>query len=69
VIDVHDLVRELAGTTCRCGRAKKARMTLCAHCYHLLPPPLRSALYRRIGEGYEEAVEAAVTALGLEPTR
>lgn len=58
------LVRELASTTCRCGRRKRARMTLCGRCYHALPPPLRAALYRPIGDGYEEAVAAAVAHLG-----
>jgi hypothetical protein len=58
------LVRELAGPVCRCGRPKSARRTFCSRCYYRLPPQLRSALYRRIGEGYEEAYAAAVAALG-----
>lgn len=57
------LVRELAGTTCRCGRAKRARQTFCSRCYFALAPPLRATLYQRIGEGYEEAYAAAVAAL------
>lgn len=57
------LVRELAGTTCRCGRSKKARQTFCSRCYFALSPPLRAALYRQVGEGYEEAYAAAVAAL------
>lgn len=61
---VHDLVGELASTTCRCGRTKRRRQTFCFACFHALPPPLRAALYRRIGEGYEEAYAAAVAHLG-----
>ena len=61
--DVRDLLRELAGTTCRCGATKRARNTFCAACYVALPPPMRRALYRPIGAGYEEAYEAAVAAL------
>ena len=56
-------MRELGGTTCRCGRAKKARQTFCSRCFFNLAPPLRAALYRRVGEGYEEAYAAAVAAL------
>lgn len=63
-LGTETLVRELAGTTCRCGRVKRARMTFCGRCYHALPPPLRAALYRPIGEGYEDAYAAAVASLG-----
>ena len=54
-----DLVKELAGTTCRCGAEKEAHKTLCRGCYYRLPKGLRNALYRLLGEGYEEAYEAA----------
>lgn len=57
---VDDLLRELAGPLCRCGRPKRTRETFCASCYHRLPTHLRRALYQRIGQGYEEAYEAAI---------
>jgi hypothetical protein len=63
VTDTVLLVRELAGTTCRCGKTKRARETFCRACYHALPPPLRRALYRGVGEGYEEAYADAVAVL------
>jgi hypothetical protein len=62
--DVADLLRELAGTTCRCGRPKRGRQTFCLDCYVRLTPPRRRALYSLIGEGYEEAYADAVASLG-----
>ncbi|HEV8639407.1 MAG TPA: hypothetical protein VG370_34800 [Chloroflexota bacterium] len=61
------LIRELVGTVCRCGRPKAHRQTFCKPCYFALPPPVRAALYRGIGEGYEEAYADAVAALADAP--
>jgi hypothetical protein len=66
MIDIADLMRELAGTTCRCGRPKRRRETFCRDCYYRLGPPQRRALYALVGEGYEEAYEAAVASLSSE---
>ena len=57
------LVRELSGTTCRCGRTKKANQTFCSKCYYALPEAMRLALCRRLGSGYEEAYDEAVREL------
>ncbi len=54
------LIRELVSTECRCGRAKKSRQTFCRSCYFSLPREMQANLYRLVGEGYEEAYEAAV---------
>lgn len=51
------LVRELRGVTCRCGAPKVARQTFCKTCYAWLPRDLQQALYRLVGNGYEEAYE------------
>jgi hypothetical protein len=58
-----ELVRELRGTECRCGRPKGANKTFCQACYYALPEYMRRALYRRVGSGYEEAYSAAVAFL------
>ena len=60
-----DLVRELAGTRCRCGSSKTAKRTFCSRCYYSLPISNRNAIYRRIGRGYEEAYLEAVELLNL----
>lgn len=64
--DIVGLLRELAGTTCRCGRIKRSGETFCRSCYHQLLPSLRSNLYSRIGAGYVEAYAAAVLNLDKE---
>jgi hypothetical protein len=58
-----DLVEELRGTTCRCGNHKAHVQTFCRECYYSLPKRLRAALYHLIGDGYEEAYDAATTFL------
>lgn len=58
-----DIIAELQGTVCRCGRHKRSGETFCSRCYFRLPPPLRSPLYRRVGDGYDEAYSAAVAYL------
>jgi predicted amidophosphoribosyltransferase len=60
VIPPEDLLRDLMGTTCSaCGAAKQVRQSFCKRCYRSLPHPMRQALYRRMGAGYEEAFAAA----------
>jgi hypothetical protein len=41
-------------------------MTLCRQHYYALPNPMRKALYNRVGEGYEEALAAALDYLGAD---
>lgn len=55
-----DLVRELIGKRCICGRSKRPRATFCLTCYSRLPDLLQGNLYKRIGQGYERAYHAAV---------
>jgi len=59
----YALLRELRGVWCRCGTKKITRNTFCNKCYWSLPEPMRRALYRHIGEGYEEAYAAAAELL------
>ena len=42
-----------------CGSAKPPNNGFCRVCYHSLPKTLRSHMWRRFGDGYEEAHEAA----------
>jgi len=59
-MDPLDLVRELRGIKCRCGKRKTSGQTFCRGCYYSLSPEIRSMLYRRLGQGYEEAYSEAV---------
>lgn len=53
----------LKGKECWCGEWKKPMMSHCRRCYFALPPEMRQALYRRFGQGYEEAFRASLRAL------
>ncbi|GEM_PF-2860289 len=59
----HAIYKNLAGTTCVCGSAKKARQSLCRAHYFRLPPGTRQALYET--EGYPETFARACETLGL----
>lgn len=61
----NELVAELIGNACRCGKQKKSGQSFCAECYFKLPKDRRYALYRRLGEGYAEAFQDACELLGL----
>jgi len=61
-----DLIRELFGVICPCcGRAKNPGHSFCGACYRILPQEMQRALYRKVGNGYEEAYAAAVRYLEL----
>jgi len=45
---------------CACGDTKKPGKAFCRRCYKELPYRMQEALYNRIGQGFEEAYEAAV---------
>lgn len=59
-IDDADLIRSLSSLRCpACGGPKERAHTLCGRDYFRLPGQARRDLYRRVGEGYREAVLAA----------
>jgi len=55
-----EILRVFVGEKCTaCGRGKQKNTGFCGHCYHRLPKEMQSALWRRFGEGFEEAFDAA----------
>jgi len=50
-------------TICYCGSGKKKRISFCPSCYCRLPLEMKRALYRRAGQGCEEAYDAAAAHL------
>jgi hypothetical protein len=52
--------KELSGKECQCGRVKRSMMSLCYGCYKKLPGHMQRDLYRKLGNGYEEAYDDAV---------
>lgn len=58
------LVESLRSDQCpACASGKHPGRTLCGRCFRKLPGEVRDDLYKRIGQGYEAAVAAAMTAL------
>jgi len=56
----------LMSDECYCGRSKKRSYSFCFNCYQSLPNNMQKDLYQRMGDGYEEAYEAAVEYLERE---
>lgn len=70
ISDNKAAVESLRSPTCpACGAGKTPMRTLCGGCYARLPSALATALYRRVFEGYLEAVQAALKYLAGTPAR
>lgn len=68
VPQIKQLIESLRSLKCPACRArKKCSHTLCGGCYLALPQIMQAALYRRVGEGYEAAVTAALEFLKQIP--
>lgn len=66
-MDTATLIKSLQSTLCPgCGGHKESAQTFCRRCYFMLDGSLRSHLYDRVGQGYEEAVGAALKSLKVE---
>lgn len=64
--DRRGLVQSLDSGCCpSCAQSKKPGNTFCAHCYYALPKPNQRALYKVMGQGYEDAVRDALIRLGV----
>jgi hypothetical protein len=51
----------LAGNECPyCDGPKQRGYAFCYDCYFSLPKDLKNGLYRKIGQGFEEAVDEAL---------
>lgn len=62
----RQIVASLRSAVCpACGRVKKTAQSLCYSCYQRLSPAQRVALYDDLGNGYDDAIEAAFDRLGV----
>jgi hypothetical protein len=67
MIEQSQIIASLRSVLCPgCGKAKKSRQLFCYVCFMALPAGRRSALYKLVGEGYEEAVEEALKSLSIQ---
>ncbi|MHA2065065.1 MAG: hypothetical protein ACXABY_11880 [Candidatus Thorarchaeota archaeon] len=56
----------LSSEQCVCEAWKKKRYSFCYSCYHALPLDMRNDLWQKMGEGYQEAYDAAISWLKEE---
>tara|TARA_R110000796_G_C14571530_1_gene435794 strand:- start:33490 stop:33717 length:228 start_codon:yes stop_codon:yes gene_type:complete len=57
------MCQELRSVTCQCGRPKQQRHTFCVDCFRQIGRDIAQPLWRRFGNGYEEAHQAAMRIL------
>lgn len=66
MIDATTAVRSIRSTLCpACAGKKKQMRSLCFGCYRSLPRPMKGALYRLVGNGYEQALDDALKRLDV----
>ena len=54
------ILEDFLGTECSgCGGVKVSKRSHCSKCYYRLPKQMQSDLYKRFGEGYEQAFAAS----------
>lgn len=64
MISANQAVEELGGTKCHgCDGTKTRAMSHCRRCYFNLSKALRTRLYNRVGQGYEEAYTESLALL------
>ena len=57
---IRTIRSDFRGVVCSvCDSAKPAHHAFCVRCYKMLPKKLREGVWKRFGEGYEDAFLAA----------
>lgn len=63
----RQLIESLRSPVCpACANTKKVRQSFCGGCYGSLPRLVKKDLYQLIGNGYEDAFDAAMAHLGVD---
>ena len=61
LLDKQTLIESLNSTLCpACGGEKIHKQSFCFSCYRRLPKAKKNALFQFVGDGYEEAFDAAL---------
>jgi len=58
-VEAGDIRDSFFGEECPCGTPKRTKNAFCYGCYYSLPESKRRALYRRFGDGFEQAYRDA----------
>lgn len=60
--------QDFFGRTCAgCEGVKRRHTAFCLSCYRQLPRALKSSLWKRFGQGFEEAYQASLSWFRLHP--
>ena len=51
----ESILRQFVGTACVCGQVKESKHAFCFRCYRSLPPTTQRSLWKRFGQGFEDA--------------
>lgn len=67
-MDSSEIFKQYVSRTCAgCDKAKRTHQAFCSFCYRELPAALRKCLWKRFGEGFEEAYQACLSWFRLHP--
>ena len=67
-METADIWKAFMSTACAgCGGTKKPRNAFCLFCYREMPLALRSSLWKRFGDGFEEAYMACLSWFRTHP--
>lgn len=67
-MESNEIFEIFLGTRCQgCGRAKRTHQAFCSMCYRHLPGALRKSLWKRFGNGFEEAYQGSLSWFRLHP--
>lgn len=61
--DKQFYIKERKSRECFCGKSKQRSFAFCYTCNQSLPRDMQRALWHDIGDGWEDAYDAAITEL------
>lgn len=67
-MESREIFEVFSGTKCQsCDGTKRRLNAFCSWCFRELPPALKSSLYKRFGQGFEEAYQASLSWFRTHP--
>jgi hypothetical protein len=67
-VESREIFEAFMGTHCAgCNGAKRSHGAFCLPCYRLLPNALKRSLWKRFGNGFEEAYQASLSWFRTHP--
>lgn len=67
-METHEIWQAFISTTCAgCGGRKKERNAFCLLCYRQLPKLMQHSLWKRFGDGFENAYQGSLSWFRIHP--